>query len=183
MKKIFVVLMSLIFVLGAFSFVIADDAGMDDGKKAFGTKETMSSHKMIGSNVENLNGDYLGKISDVKTDNEGRITFAILSQGGYFEKEKLIPIPASAISSREENLLVVDISKERLNSAPGYSKNDLPDMTNRAWVEETSHFYGVRPYWEESGMEHEMKKTMEKGEGTMEQMEEIKDQPEKGYKY
>lgn len=186
MKKIFVVFMSLVFVLGAFSFISAADSGMDDREKAIGTEETKSSHKMIGSKVENMKREYLGKISDVKTDNEGRITFAILSHGGYFGKEKLIPIPAKAILSGEKNLVVVDISKERLESAPGYSKDDMPDMTNRAWVEETSRFYGVSPYWDESGMEHEMKKTMEKGEGSMEEMEhmeEIKDKPDKEYKY
>jgi len=115
---------------------------------------TMSKDRLIGSAVQNMEGKKLGEISDVSLDNEGKIRFVILSHGGLLGiGEKLIPIPLNAISLRKEKLAIVNISEEKLKTAPSISKGERPDVINRAWVEETSRYYGVRPYWDEGGIE------------------------------
>ena len=124
---------------------------------------TMSKDRLIGSVVQNMEGKNLGKISDVSLDNDSNIRFVILSHGGILGiDEKLIPVPLNAISFRAEKLAIVNISKEKLKTAPSISKGESPDMTNRTWVEETSHFYGVKPYWDESGMKQRMEKMEDK---------------------
>lgn len=137
----------------------------------------MSKDRLIGSSVQNTQGNDLGKISDVSLDKEGNIRFAILSYGGIMGiGDKLIPIPLDAISFKDEKLAVVNISEEKLKTAPSISKEQGVDISNRAWVEETSSFYGVRPYWDESGMKHEMKEMdeMKEMEEPMHEMEEMK---------
>lgn len=143
--------------------------------------KTMSKEHLVGSTVKNLEGDTLGEISDVSFDESGRINFAILSRAGFMGTgEKLVPIPLNAITLKEEKLAVIDISKEKLKTAPSFTKDTRPDMTNREWVENTSRFYGVRPYWEKSGMEREMKEKMEETMPMkpMEEMEEMEEESE-----
>jgi len=136
--------------------------------------ETMSKARLIGSSVQNTQGNDLGTISDVSLDNEGNIRFAVLKYGGFMGiGEKLIPIPVNAISFKDEKLAVVNISEEKLKTAPSISKEKGVDISNRAWVEETSRFYGVRPYWDESGVEHQMKEMKEMK--PMEELEEIEE--------
>ncbi len=114
---------------------------------------TISKDRLIGSAVQNMDGRRVGKISDVSHDNEGNIRFVILSQGSMPGiEEKLIPIPLNAVSFSAEKLAFVDISEEKLKTAPSISKGESPAVTNRIWVNKTSRFYGVRPYWDESGM-------------------------------
>lgn len=157
-------------IMIAFAFAVLAAAN------AFGGEMTapMSKESLIGSEVQNMEGKKLGKISDVSADDAGRIRFAILSHGGIIGMgEKLIAIPMRAISFKEEKLAVVDISEEKLNTAPSFTKDNRPDMTNRTWVEETSRFYGVRPYWDESETEQKMKET----EDIQEEEYEHKDAP------
>jgi sporulation protein YlmC with PRC-barrel domain len=143
--------------------------------------KTMSKDSLVGSTVKNLKGEKLGKISDVDFDDQGNITFAILSHGGVLGiGEKMIPIPLNALKSEDEKLLTVDISKEKLETAPSFTRDTRPDMTNRAWVEDTSRFYGVRPYWVESGAEQKMEemKEMKKMTPMKEPMKDIEEMEE-----
>ncbi len=81
---------------------------------------------MIGSRLYNLRGQDLGRIDCVTFDDDGRPAFIILSVYGT----KIVPIPFSALqpSSRWDpfvkwNRFVVNITKDQLRRAPGYSIN------------------------------------------------------------
>jgi len=163
---------TVIMIIGIIALLVTGSAYAGEMMKH------MSKESLVGSTVTNLEGDTLGKISDVSIDENGKINFAILSHGGIMGMgEKLIPIPINALSIKEEKLAVVDISKEKLNTAPSFTKDTRPDMSDRTWAEDTSRFYGVRPYWEEReaepGMKHEMQEMKEEH---MEKMEEMKEQ-------
>ena len=78
-----------------------------------------------------------------------RIAFAILSFGGFLgigNKHFAIPWQTLRID-REHERLVLDVPKERLEEAPGFDKDDLPDVNDTRWSGEINEFYGVRPYW------------------------------------
>ena len=41
--------------------------------------------------------------------------------------------------------LVLDVSKERLQNAPGFDKNHWPNMSEPKWTIEIDKFYGPAP--------------------------------------
>jgi hypothetical protein len=43
---------------------------------------------------------------------------------------------------------VIDVSKEILEDAPGFDKDNWPDINDRSWVGEVYRYYGREPYWE-----------------------------------
>ena len=117
---------------------------------------TQWASNLIGTTVKNLQGETLGKITDL-TISKDRVTFAIISHGGALEiGDKLIPVPMNALSIKDDKTVSLDISKDKLATAPNFEKNSKkwPDFSNRQYAEDTCRFYGVQPYWKECGMEH-----------------------------
>jgi sporulation protein YlmC with PRC-barrel domain len=108
--------------------------------------------KLIGGDVENLQGEKLGDIKDVVLDPEtGRITYAVLSFGGFMGMgEKYFAIPWAALTSKggEKGDFVLNVEKEKLKNAPGFDKNSWPNMADRHWAEQVYTYYGITPYWE-----------------------------------
>lgn len=99
---------------------------------------TQRTSTLIGTQVKNREGKEIGKIEDLLVDvRDGRLTYGILSFGGIFGiGDKLFPIPWRELTLRvEENktFLVADVSKEFLEKAPGFARNEFPDVTP-AWV-------------------------------------------------
>jgi len=108
--------------------------------------------KLIGADVENLQGEKLGDIKDVVLDPEtGRITYAVLSFGGFMGMgEKYFAIPWAALTSKggEKGDFVLNVDKEKLKNAPGFDKSNWPNMADRHWAEQVYTYYGITPYWE-----------------------------------
>lgn len=128
------------------------------------TKETSVTTQwasnLIGTTVKNLQGDTLGKITDLTISND-RVTFAVISHGGILGiGDKLIPVPINALKITDNKNAVLDITKDKLATAPNYEKDSKkwPDFSNRQWTSDTYRFYGVQPYWEKGIMEKMMDK-------------------------
>lgn len=117
---------------------------------------TQWASNLIGTTVKNLQGETLGKITDL-TISKDRVTFAIISHGGALEiGDKLIPVPMNALTITDNKNATLDISKDKLATAPNFEKNSKkwPDFSNRQYSEDVCRFYGVKPHWKECGMEH-----------------------------
>ena len=74
------------------------------------------------------NGDELGKIETMMLDvRAGRIAYAVLSFGGFLGVgDKLFAIPWSAFTlDARKQRLVLDISRQRLESPPGFVSSSL----------------------------------------------------------
>jgi sporulation protein YlmC with PRC-barrel domain len=111
----------------------------------------LAASKIIGDRVRNAAGEDLGKIEDLMVDLErGRIGYAVLSFGGFLGMgDKLFAIPWSALTRRhEDETFMLNVDKEVLERAPGFDKNNWPDMTASSWGSEIHSYYGYRPYWE-----------------------------------
>jgi hypothetical protein len=83
------------------------------------------------------------------------VRYAVLAFGGFLgmgEKyfavpwEALKPAPGQQPGDREK--YVLDIDQERLKNAPGFDKNNWPNMADRSWGEQVHAYYGVTPYWQ-----------------------------------
>jgi sporulation protein YlmC with PRC-barrel domain len=146
MKKI----KTCIAVFALLSFVLAS-ISVAAQTAAKGTNLPRAS-KLIGTDVENAQGEDLGQIEDVVLDpQDGRVAYAVLSFGGILGVgEKYFAIPWSALTAKagEDDTLILSVDKEKLKNAPGFNKNSWPNMADRTWGKEIHSYYGVPPYWE-----------------------------------
>jgi hypothetical protein len=79
----------------------------------------------------------------------GRVAYAVLSFGGFMGVgNKLFALPWESLQLDADNhRFVLDVPKNRLESAPGFDKDNWPDMADRTWGATVHEFYGNRPYW------------------------------------
>ena len=76
----------------------------------------------------------VGDVNDLLVDKDGRIGAAIVGVGGFLGAgEKNVAVPFNALKLTEKNgkrYLVMDTTKEALNSAPGYTF----DRSTKQWI-------------------------------------------------
>ncbi len=105
--------------------------------------------KIIGSKVINVKGEALGKIEDLVVDiDTGRIVYAVLESGGFLSiGDKLFPVPWETLAALpSEGIFFLNQSKEQMEKAPAFDKNNLPNMADMDWGEGIFKHYGVPGY-------------------------------------
>lgn len=162
-------------ILGFCSWVTAQEAGRNDPtrqdpmnpdrKKQMGQDQgaragdrskspvsaILKADDLIGKNVVNPEGKTLGEIKNLAIDAEqGTIAYAILSFGGFLGiGDKLFAIPWQALRVGPGNdNFVLNVTKEKLEKAPGFDSDKWPDLSNRTHGTELHAYYGVSPYWD-----------------------------------
>ncbi|HYV40475.1 MAG TPA: PRC-barrel domain-containing protein [Thermoanaerobaculia bacterium] len=111
----------------------------------------LSASTLKDEKVVNAAGEDLGKIEDYMIDlNKGRIAYCVLSFGGFLGMgDKLFAVPWSALTLDTENkCFILNVEKERLKTAPGFDKDNWPDLTNAEFGTRVYSFYNVTPDWE-----------------------------------
>jgi hypothetical protein len=80
----------------------------------------------------------------------GRIAYAVLSFGGLLGiGSKLFALPWSTLTVDETNKrFVCSVPKAQLERAPGFDKDQWPDMGDPIYGAQIYQHYGVRPYWD-----------------------------------
>jgi|GEM_PF-1133054 len=114
------------------------------------TQRLLSEDRLKGSKVRNPQGDDLGKIEEFMIDlNTGRIAYGVLSFGGFLGMgDKLFAVPWMALARDEaRNEFVLNVDKDRLKNAPGFDKNNWPNMAEPRWGEDIHAYYEQEPYW------------------------------------
>jgi len=112
----------------------------------------LSASTLSGDTVRNAAGDDLGSVKEIMVDiPSGRVAYAVLSFGGFLGMgDKLFAVPWSALTVNEdEKCLILDINKRTLETAPGFDKDNWPDMGDIEWSSRVFQHYGVGVYWEE----------------------------------
>ena len=112
--------------------------------------KVMDAATLAGDSVVNTTGERLGKIRAIMLDvPSGRVAYAVLSFGGFLGAgDKLFAIPWPALKlDPVEKRFVFDVSKERLETAPGFDKDHWPRMADREWATDIHEYYNVPPYW------------------------------------
>jgi sporulation protein YlmC with PRC-barrel domain len=110
---------------------------------------SLPSKKLVGSNVQNNKNETVGSIEDIVVDLEsGKVDYVALSVGGVLGiGDKLFAIPFRELhTSHDKNNNVVftmNISKEKLEKAPGFDKNTWPDFASAQWRKEIDSYYGT----------------------------------------
>lgn len=105
----------------------------------------MRASDLRGTKVKNRANEDLGKIEEIMIHLEsGRIGYAVLSFGGILGiGDKLFAVPWNALSyDKGRREFILDVPKKRLEEAPGFDKDNWPDMADSAWGENIHKFYG-----------------------------------------
>jgi len=123
---------------------------VDDSMKSLHT--IVVKKTILGAKVVNAEREDLGTIEDLVLDSrDDKVAYAILSFGGFLgmgDKHFAIPWQALAFDISQK-LAVLNIDKNRLKNAPGFDKDNWPDMTNTEWGVRIHNHYGYKPYWED----------------------------------
>jgi len=141
-------LLSLACSLPALAQENAAPKTSDDAVKV---KTTFRSKTLTGMKVRNPEGQELGKIEDIVVDMESRqVRYAALSFGGFLGiGDKLFAVPIEALQLKhdeKDEFFVLDIPKEKLKNAPGFSQNSWPDVGNPRWAAGVDQFYGIERF-------------------------------------
>jgi sporulation protein YlmC with PRC-barrel domain len=116
-----------------------------------GNPRVISASELTKDKVKNLAGETLGDIEDFVIDLEtGRIAYSVLKFGGKLGLgNKLFAIPWQAMTlDSEKECFLFDVKKETLQNAPGFDKEEWPDMSDPRWGAGVHTHYGVTPYWQ-----------------------------------
>jgi sporulation protein YlmC with PRC-barrel domain len=107
----------------------------------------MGADTLIGEDVYNRQDEDLGDIKEIMLDmRNGQVAYAVLSFGGWLGMgDKLFAVPWQSLEMDTVNKrFLLDVSKEHLKNAPGFDKDDWPDMASTEFNTQLHSFYGTR---------------------------------------
>ena len=114
-------------------------------------RRVLAASTLAGDQVQNSAGEDLGKVDEIMIDiPAGKVAYAVLSFGGFLGMgNKLFAVPWSALRLDEDKKhFILDVDKEKLENAPGFDKDNWPDMADTSWGTRIFSYYGAVPYWE-----------------------------------
>lgn len=121
----------------------------DDNEQNGPGPHLMGAETLIGNNVYNTQAESLGDIKEIMLDmRTGRVSYAVLEFGGFLGMgSKLFAVPWSVLKlDTVEKRFVFDVSKESLENAPGFEKDNWPDMADPAWEKGIHDYYAAQLY-------------------------------------
>ncbi|MFT3867502.1 MAG: PRC-barrel domain-containing protein [Nibricoccus sp.] len=134
------------------TFAIALSAQADSKKTKPETVDEVSAQKMgmahksgdiIGLNVDNNNGETLGRAMDLAIDlTRGTVVSVIVGTGGLLSNSDYIAIPPNQVGlGASHKALIVNSTREKLKSAPTFNADQWREFysTNR-WTESAKFF-------------------------------------------
>jgi len=113
--------------------------------------QLLRSSQALRQEVMNTRGQHIGQIEDIVIDAAlGDIAYGVLSFGGFLGLgEKWFAIPWGAFEpSSGFGAMTLDVSEEALKKAPGFDKDQWPELANRRWATAAHDAFRQRPYWE-----------------------------------
>jgi hypothetical protein len=128
------------------SYIERDTYGMYKNDNNGPGPRLMGADTLLGNDVYNLQDEDLGDIKEIMIDmSSGKIGYAVLSFGGFLGVgDKLFAVPWEALKLDTENeRFTLDANKEKLESAPGFDKDNWPDMADTSWQNSVNTFYGT----------------------------------------
>ncbi len=143
---------------------IASSEPAGEGYEKQRTRRVLSASTLAGDRVRNSAGDDLGKIEEIMIDiPTGRVAYSVLSFGGFLGMgNKLFAVPWEALTVDEANHeFVLNVDKQMLENAPGFDKDNWPDMADPNWGSQVYSHYGYKPYWESNVATEDVNRTFD----------------------
>jgi hypothetical protein len=109
--------------------------------------QLMGADTLIGEDVYNRQNESLGDIKEIMIDMaRGQIAYAVLSFGGLLGMgDKLFAVPWQSLELDTNNKrFILDASKDQLKAAPGFDKDNWPDMASANFGTQIHNFYNTQ---------------------------------------
>lgn len=104
----------------------------------------LKASELLGMKVQGTDGKSLGSIRDLVIDpEEGGIDYAVLDFGGFAGiGDKYFAVPWEALElDQADKKIKLDVSKKDLKQAPGFDKNNWPNLDEQQVI--IYEYYGV----------------------------------------
>lgn len=111
----------------------------------------LSATTVVGDRVIDPQGEDLGKIKDIMINvAQGRVVCAVLSFGGMLGVgDTLFAVPWQALRLDPRlHHFVLDVPREKLEKAPGFDRDNWPDMADPEFTRSIYKYYGYEMDWE-----------------------------------
>lgn len=92
--------------------------------------QVLSAHSLMRDPVYNTSGEQIGDLKELMIDlDSGRVAYAVVTFGGFLGiGDKYFAMPWQMLRiDTDDRKIVIDVSKETLESAPGFDKDDWPE--------------------------------------------------------
>jgi len=107
-------------------------------------------NQLIGMDVQNVNNQTIGKISNVVVDMpHGRLLYVVFAPNSNMNLgNNLYAMPADAFTlSSDHSHLVTGIDQQKLAGAPHFDKNSWPNLTDANFASHVYQYYGKQAYF------------------------------------
>jgi sporulation protein YlmC with PRC-barrel domain len=104
----------------------------------------LTAKSIMGDDVVNTSGEHIGDIKDLMIDvTKGCIQYAVLDFGGFLGiGSKYFAVPWQSFTVDEDNKqLVLNVSKDRLEQAPGFDKDHWPMSNDASFYASVNQYY------------------------------------------
>lgn len=109
--------------------------------------ELMGADTLLGNEVYNRDQEHLGEVKEIMLNMKtGEVSYAVLSFGGFLGLgEKLFAVPWKALKLDTKNKrFELNVAKSSLDKAPGFDKDQWPDMADVKWAKGIHDYYGAK---------------------------------------
>ncbi|MDY0281401.1 MAG: PRC-barrel domain-containing protein [Salinivirgaceae bacterium] len=124
-----------------------------DNKEDYSMKGGYSilGSKFIGLDIENPQGDNIGKVKDIMLDSIGRINYVAVSYGGFMGMgDKMYTVPTDAFTFKRNSdsfyddiKLVLNINKEELEADKGFDTDNWPNLDDEGYRKDLDKRYYI----------------------------------------
>jgi len=120
----------------------------EKGERAPSARDFYQTTHMIDSKVQSPEGKVEARVSDlIINSSNGHIPLLVLSDVRG-RNNNLVAIPFDALKSTGKHPYALNITEDKLASAPAF---DSSDLHKRGYVQQVDRFVGLRPSWTEKG--------------------------------
>jgi sporulation protein YlmC with PRC-barrel domain len=111
-----------------------------------------SAKKLIGREIQTAQGQKAGEVKDFVVDLEsGRVLYGIISAGGFLGiGDELTVVPPAAFTSSTDARLIISADKEKLTSAPRFTKDREAKLADTQFTKQIHQHFGQSLGWEGS---------------------------------
>lgn len=110
----------------------------------------ISSSRVEGTPVYNLDGEKLGTVDSMMIDRDtGHVAYAVIAFGGFLGMGgKRHPMPwKTMVYDKVREGYVVSLSREELEAAPNMEADEFARLDDRDYEETVYTHYKAEPYW------------------------------------
>jgi len=139
--------LGLVAAFFSASVYAADDVPQPEAKEK---TSIMRASQLINMSVQNKAGENIGTVNDIVLDGKGQVRYLAIQFGSTFGfGGKLFAVPFQAVQFRFDgnsntHYLSFDVSKEQLESAPGFASDKWPDFGDARFTSTVDKYYESR---------------------------------------